>query len=113
MAAFGLRLTFALALAALLFPSSAVAKKTAATYTTISVHNMHCGACAKKIAAKLYLVSGVLEVRADVKKNHAYVVPQKRATPSPRAMWEAVEKAGFKPVNISGPAGRFTKKPKN
>ncbi len=82
-----------------------------ANFTTIHVTDMHCATCAKKIAAKLYGVPGVLEVRANVKADKAYVVPQKTKTPSPKAIWEAVEAAGFKPTKMSGPAGKFTKKP--
>jgi copper chaperone CopZ len=80
-------------------------------YTTIHVHNMHCGACAKKIASKLYAVPGVVEVRADVKKNIAYVVPQKDKTLSPRTLWQAVEAAGFKVAKLEGPQGTFTTVP--
>lgn len=82
------------------------------TYTTIVVGDMHCGSCAKKIAAELYAVPGVLEVRADVKNSTAYVVPQKRKTPSSRLMWEAVEKAGFKTIKMIGPGGSFSEKPR-
>lgn len=81
-------------------------------YTAIHVTDMHCMSCAKKIAARLYPLSGVLRVHADVEKDIAYVVPQKTKSPSPKAMWEAVEKAGFKPLSMSGPGGKFTSKPK-
>lgn len=83
------------------------------TYTTIIVTDMHCAACAKKIAAKLYALPGVLEVRADLKKNAAYVVPQKQKRPSPKAVWTAVEAAGFEVRELSGPDGKFTKRPKS
>lgn len=82
-----------------------------AAYTEIKVSDMHCLTCAKKIAGQLYVVPGVVRVHADVEKNTAYVVPQKTKAPSPRAMWDAVEKAGFKPVSLTGPAGKFTKRP--
>lgn len=81
-------------------------------FTAIQVDDMHCADCAKKIASKLYSVPGVVEVRADVGKSVAYVVPQKDKSVSPKALWEAVEKAGFKPVKLEGPSGAFTKKPK-
>lgn len=81
------------------------------TYTTIFVDDMHCNSCAKKIAAQLYAVPGVVEVRADVDKGAAYVVPQKRRAPSSRLMWEAVEKAGFKTIKMIGPGGSYSKKP--
>ncbi len=82
-----------------------------ATYTTIVVNDMHCPACAQKIAARLYAVPGVLEVRADVPADTVYVIPQRSRQPSPRAMWVAVEQAGFKPLKLIGPAGQFTSKP--
>ena len=81
------------------------------TYTTIQVNDMHCANCAKKIASRLYSVPGVLEVRANVEADKAYVKPQKQRVPSPRALWEAVEKAGFKIVTLSGPQGHFKAKP--
>ena len=80
-------------------------------YTTIHVHNMHCGECAKKIARKLYALPGVVEVRADVNNNIAYVVPQKEKTLSARSMWEAVEAAGFQVAKLEGPQGTFVAKP--
>ncbi len=81
-------------------------------YTTIYVDDMHCADCAKKIANKLYAVSGVVEVRADVPKSIAYVVPQKDKSLSPKALWEAVEKAGFKPVKMETPDATYKQKPK-
>jgi copper chaperone CopZ len=81
-------------------------------YTTIHVHNMHCADCAKQIARKLYAIPGVVEVRADVAKNIAYVVPQKDKTIQPRALWEAVESAGFQVARLEGPQGAYTTKPK-
>jgi copper chaperone CopZ len=82
-----------------------------APYTTIHVHNMHCGECAKKIARKLYALPGVVEVRADVDNNIAYVVPQKDKSLSARSMWEAVEAAGFQVAKLEGPQGNFVVKP--
>lgn len=94
-----------------MFHSTAVAA--APTYTTLVVTNLHCDACAKKVAKKLYALSHVKEVRADVKKNTAYVVPDAGQLVSPKAMWEAVEAAGFKMVRLSGPAGSFNSKPRS
>ncbi len=81
-------------------------------YTTIHVQDMHCGECAKKIARKLYAIPGVVEVRADVPKNIAYVVPQKDKTLASKAMWEAVESAGFHVVRLESPQGVHTTKPR-
>jgi copper chaperone CopZ len=80
-------------------------------YTTIFVHDMHCADCAKQIARKLYAIPGVVEVRADVSKNVAFVVPQKEKTLSARSMWDAVESAGFKVARLEGPQGTFTARP--
>ena len=80
-------------------------------YTWIFVEDMHCSNCAKKIARKLYNVSGVLKVQANVPKDYAVVTPQEGTRLSPRALWEAVEQAKFKPVKLQGPMGIFTEKP--
>jgi copper chaperone CopZ len=80
-------------------------------WTTIHVHNMHCGDCAKQIARKLYAVPGVVEVRADVAKNIAYVVPQKDRTLSPKSLWSAVESAGFSVARLESPQGTYTSRP--
>src|SRR6185295_3215393 len=82
------------------------------TYTTIYVQDMHCGECAKTIARKLYAIPGVVEVRADVAKNIAYVVPQKDKTVASKACWEAVESAGFRVVKLESPQGTYTTKPR-
>lgn len=105
--------SLAAAIGLLSFGSSpAIADGPAITYTTIQVKHMHCDACAKKIARKLYALPGVVEVRADVPKNIAYVVPQQGKTLSPKQMWEAVEAAGFPVASLTGPSGTFQAKPR-
>jgi copper chaperone CopZ len=109
-----IRTRFPLALAFPLLVAASCLQVQAAspvTYTTIYVHNMHCADCAKQIARKLYAVPGVVEVRADVPKNIAYVVPQKDKTVSPRSLWDAVEAAGFKVARLDGPQGSYTARP--
>lgn len=81
--------------------------------TWIFVDDMHCANCAKRIARKLYTVSGVVNVQASVSKNFAVVTPQEGKTLSPRALWSAVESAKFKPVKLQGPDGVYTAKPSN
>lgn len=81
--------------------------------TWIFVEDMHCANCAKKIARKLYTVSGVVNVQANVSKNFAVVTPQAGKTLSPRALWNAVESAKFEPVKLQGPDGVYTAKPSN
>jgi copper chaperone CopZ len=95
----------------LLLTSTHVQAQQPITYTTIYVHDMHCGECAKKIARRLYALPGVVEVRADVGKNVAYVVPQKDKTLSSKSMWEAVEAAGFKVARLDSPQGSYSAKP--
>jgi hypothetical protein len=47
-----------------------------------------------------------------MKTHTATVTPEKGKQPSPLALWEAVEKAGFNPIKLIGPAGIFEAKPK-
>jgi len=81
--------------------------------TKITVPDMHCMGCAKKIAAKLYEVPGVAKVEANIEATTLTVTPKPQQAPSPKAMWEAVEKAGYKPTKLEGPSGTFTKKPQS
>lgn len=80
--------------------------------TNISVEGMHCPSCAKKIVAKLKAVPGVAEVKVNVKEELLTVSTKPKQKPSPRALWEAIERAGYKPVKIEGPSGTFEEKPK-
>lgn len=79
--------------------------------TTITVPDMHCMGCAKKMANKLDAVPGVAQVQANVELTTLTVTPKVQQAPSPRALWEAVEKAGYKPSKLEGPGGTFVKKP--
>ena len=81
--------------------------------TTLTIKGMHCGSCAKKVAAKLKQVKGVGKITIDPKKGLGVIEPKNvKQPPSPRAQWEAVEKAGFKTVRLAGPFGKFDKKPR-
>ncbi len=80
--------------------------------TKISVEGMHCPSCAKKIVAELKAVSGVADVKVNVKEELLTVSTKPKQNPSPRALWEAIEKAGYKPVKLEGPFGIFKEKPK-
>jgi Cu+-exporting ATPase len=84
----------------------------AAGVTVIAVEDMDCPSCAKKVVAKLNEVPGVGKVEADTKESRLTVTPKGKAAPSAKAMWEAVEKAGYKPTRLEGPAGKFTASPK-
>jgi len=80
--------------------------------TVIQVEKMCCQGCVQKIAAQLYTVRGVKEVRYDLEKKIVVVVPQSQATLSPLAMWNAVIKGKDRPLRIAGPTGVFTEKPR-
>lgn len=82
-------------------------------FTAVFVTDMHCATCAKKIASRLYAVPGVVSVKTDIKKNLALVYPQANRQTSPKALWEAVQKAKFKPVKIVSPQRTYTKKPRS
>lgn len=97
-----------LTLAALVAASATAAEVQS---TTIHIQNMHCANCARKIANKLYAVPAVVNVKTNYQAGIAVVSPQPKKGTSPRALWEAVEKAGFKPVKLEGPSGVFTAKP--
>jgi Cu+-exporting ATPase len=80
--------------------------------TVITISDLDCPSCAKKVAAKLAEVPGVAKVETDVEAQTATVIPQPKAAPSPKALWEAVEKAKKTPAKLAGPGGTFTAKPK-
>ncbi len=80
--------------------------------TTITVPDLHCAGCAKGVTAKLSAVQGVKEVKVDLEAKTFTVTPQAQTVLSPRALWEAVEKAKKQPTKLEGPGGKFTEKPK-
>ncbi len=80
---------------------------------TISVQGMHCAGCAAKVTRKLEAVSGIDKAQVEAETGTAVVSAKADATPSPRALWEAVDKAGYKPTKLIGPTGTFTAKPKS
>lgn len=81
--------------------------------TTITVKGMQCPACAKKVADRLRRLKSVADVQIDVDAGVVNVTPESGASPSPRALWEAIEQARYKPVRLESPSGIFTTKPKN
>lgn len=98
---------------AVLLTTTAMLRAEEPAATTISVEGMHCAACAKNIAGRLQAVNGVAKAQADAAQSIAVIVPKSNAALSPRALWEAVEKAGYKPVKLVGPSGTFTSKPRS
>lgn len=81
--------------------------------TTITVSDIHCMGCAKTCAKHLYEIAGVAKVAANIEAKTLTITPTAQAVVSPRALWEAVEKAGKVPVKIQGPSGTFAVKPKS
>ena len=81
--------------------------------TTITILNMHCEACAAQIEASLLTVPGVAAVKSDLSCKAIIVRPNEGARPSPRQLWEAVEKTEHRPMVLQGPSGTFTAKPKH
>ena len=96
-----------------LLVTSTVARAADPIQTTISVTGMHCVACASKVAGNLKAIGGVQGAEVSAEKSVAVVTAKANAALSPRALWEAVEKAGYKPTKIVGPSGTFTSKPKS
>ena len=83
------------------------------SYTILTIKGMHCASCANRITKAMQKVKGVAKVTIDVKKGVGVVLPQDpKKLPSPRAQWEAVEKAGFHTALLVGPYGKFDKKPR-
>lgn len=105
---FKLRTAFAAAVLMTLVGSLSAAEP---AWTSIAVKDMCCAGCSQKIAARLYAVRGVKEVRVDMKTKTLFVAPQQSVTLSPLAMWVAVEKAKDTPLMLKGPSGTFKKKP--
>ena len=94
-------------------PSESGAADDTKLVTSISIEGLHCAACAKKVEGKLKTIKEVATVKIDVKVGIATVTPKVDKSLSPRALWEAVEKAGYTPTELVGPSGTFTEKPKS
>lgn len=98
---------------ALLFLGAATASAAEVKPTTIIVKEMHCGGCAKKVAKEVSALAGVAKVETDVEARTVKVTPKANTVLSPKALWEAVEKADKEPTKLLGPSGTFTAKPKS
>lgn len=83
------------------------------TYTAITIPEMDCPSCAKEIVSHLQQVPGVGSVQVRVQDRVVFVLPQQGRTPSPRTLWENVEKAGYRPSRLDGPNGSHTSRPAN
>lgn len=81
--------------------------------TTIKVGDMTCGGCAKKVQQSVAKVTGVQKVESDATTHTVKVFPKENTKVSSKEVWEAVEKAGYTPSELDGPAGSFKEKPKS
>ena len=82
-------------------------------FTVITVEKMDCAGCAQRISGKVKEVPGVDKTQFDVEKKLLWVHPKAGQQVSPRALWEAAEKANGQPTRLHGPSGVFTSKPKS
>lgn len=84
-----------------------------AAYTRVVLEDIHCMGCAKKISKHVTAVPGVAEMRVDLKAKAIWAMHRQGMTPSPKALWEAVEAADHKPTRMDTPAGTYTSKPQS
>lgn len=104
---------FSLAATAVILTAATLSAADRDVVTQIEVKGLHCASCAKKLCTALNAVPSVASSQADAETGIAIVTPaQVQRLPSPRAQWEAVEKAGYTPLRLAGPYGTFTSKPK-
>lgn len=81
--------------------------------STINVEGMHCIVCVRKVTGHLQAIPEAGPVKVDVESGQVTVPARGQTAPSPRSLWEAVERAGYKPVQLIGPYGTFNQKPKS
>jgi copper chaperone CopZ len=79
---------------------------------TFTVKGMCCSKEAEPAIKELEKVKGVAKVKADTKKGTLTIEPKSKSDPSPKELWEAVEKAKVTPVKLAMAHDTFTKKPK-
>lgn len=66
----------------------------------VSVENLHCATCAKKVARKLYALQGVKKVSTSLKQNLVTVyLPANKEAPITK-LWNAIASADQKPVEL-------------
>jgi copper chaperone CopZ len=100
-----------LAVTALLAAAANLAAQAPPAATKVILTELHCMGCARGIAKKVVTVTGVSEVRADVKAKTLFIVHRPGQSPSPRGLWEAIEQANHTPQRMETPANSYTSKP--
>lgn len=82
-----------------------------AVTTIITIPDMDCASCAKKVGTKVAEVPGVAKVEYNVEGRIIKVTAKEGTTLSPKALWEGVVKGGKEPSKLEGPSGKFAAKP--
>ena len=82
-------------------------------WTRVTLEELHCQGCVKKLNGKVTAVSGVAEMRVDMKAKTIWAIHKQGTTPSPKALWEAVEEADQTPTRMDAPSGSYTSKPRS
>lgn len=77
----------------------------------VTIPNMHCAHCAKKIRSQLFTVAGVHSVKTSLKENLAEVYARDGAKLSAYDIWDKLEKAEFTPSKLVMPDKEYTEKP--
>ncbi len=78
----------------------------------MTVKGMCCAKEAAPVVKELEKVKGVQQVTADPKAGTLTIVPVPKLDPSPKEIWEAVERSKLQPVKLATADETFTKKPK-
>jgi len=82
-----------------------------AKLTKVKIDDLDCPTCAKALVKVVLKLPGVEKAEADVEKQILTITPKGDKKPSPKEIWEAIEKEGYTPVKLEGPDGKFEKKP--
>jgi copper chaperone CopZ len=91
----------------------AAAQAPAPAHTKVTLTELHCMGCARKISNKVMAVPGVAEMRVDLKARTVFVIHKQGLTPSPRGLWDAIEQADHTPTRMDTPAASYTSKPQS
>ncbi len=91
--------------------STASSEERQAAEVVVTIPNMHCAGCAKKIRGKLYVLPHVAKVTTILSRNEARLEPVQGKQLSVADIWETLEKAKFPPSKLVGPDGEFDKQP--
>ena len=103
---------FAIALGYALEPSAVGQQPQQQQYAAVLVtKNMCCAHESVPAIKELSRVPGIGRVTADHEKRTLLIAPRANTAPSPRAIWEAAERAKIEPIQLATPQGVFKSKP--